>query len=64
MSTSAFDRLSQRVASGFLNTVVAVDDQAQLSISPEAEAPHALKNLRAKAVAVLRVPSARLRKAA
>jgi hypothetical protein len=42
MSTSVFDRLSRRVASRFLSTVVVVDDQALLAISGTSESPRAL----------------------
>ena len=42
-STNTFDRLSRRVASEFLNTVVVVDDQALLSVSTAAEGPRVLK---------------------
>src|ERR1035441_9821951 len=43
MSTSAFNRLSRRVASKFLNTVVVVDDQALLAISATSDGPRILK---------------------
>jgi hypothetical protein len=42
-STNTFDRLSRRVASEFLNTVVVVDDQALLSVSTTSEGPRVLK---------------------
>ena len=42
-STNTFDRLSRRVASEFLNTVVVVDDQALLSVSTAGAGPRVLK---------------------
>jgi len=43
MGASVFDRLSRRVATEFLNTVVVVDDQALLAPSTTSEHPRPLK---------------------